>query len=211
MASIEPVTRAMLFSSMSVGAIDAGHLHVAVGRIARAGWRRRRSLCTVMPSLCGRPRSDCRPNCGCRRRAEPRRRPRRGRSCLRGRRQRPRQRSRLAGRRQGRQFLRAFEHAPPARQRRSARRRKSPLSFSHHFSNLPRAWLKRVVPAASSAMLIEAEVSSRKISAGRSAGAFLIAEAPAGTSNSHDQQNRRRPQAEQRAPLRGGSVPKARW
>ena len=50
-----------------------------------------------------------------------------------------------------------------------SRRRKSPLSFSHHFDSLSRAWSKRGVPEASSAMLIEAEVSSRKISAGRSA------------------------------------------
>ena len=34
MASIEPVTRATLFSSMPVGAIDAGHLDVAVGEVA---------------------------------------------------------------------------------------------------------------------------------------------------------------------------------
>ena len=48
-------------------------------------------------------------------------------------------------------------------------RRKSSFSFSHHFSSLPRAWLNRVMPEASSAMLIDEDVSSRKTSAGFSA------------------------------------------
>ena len=74
------------------------------------------------------------------------------------------------------------------------------LEFSHHFASLSRAWSNRVMPVASSAMLIEADVSSRKTSAGLSDRRFSDSSAPAETGASRSAESPP-PAAQQRPPL----------
>ena len=158
-----------------IGAIDAGHLNVAVGGVARAGWRPRHAV-DDHAHLARQCPADCRPNCGCRRKAESPRRLRLGGTVSAAAARARQQRGGLARRRQSRQLLGPVEQPRPVRQTRSARRSEIVLELLAPFFSLPRAWLKRVTPEASSAMLIEADVSSRKISAGFSVRLVLIAE-----------------------------------
>ena len=161
-ASIEAGDFGLVVQQQAVGAIDAGHLDVAAGGVvAQAGPHADRvdHAAELAGHFDGVPAVLWMPS-------ERRIRPRR--PCpapLRRRLQRPRERRGLAVRGNRWPTPRFLE-----RLRRSANsisvRSKSLPSFSHHFSTCCRASVKRLTPEASSAMLIEAERSMRKIRAG---------------------------------------------
>ena len=155
-----------------VGAIDAGHLHVAIGEVApQAGAHadavhHHAQLVGDVQRAAGRIVDAVGEQ-------ESRRSTSAGRKLLGGRAQGPHQRRGLARRRQRRQFLRPVAAASACSAKRDRAAGGNRLSACRTiFPACRRAWLKRVTPVASSAMLIEADVSSRKISAGFSASSF---------------------------------------
>ena len=96
-----------------------------------------------------------------------------------GRRQGPRERRRLAVGRQRGQVLDVSSGRPSENSISCSS--KSSLSFSHHFSNLPAAWSKRVTPDGVVGDAHRGRASSRKISAGCSSRLARGSSTPAGT------------------------------